>query len=423
MRINLGLAVLALLLSTALWVLVVNDQNPDRIDTPDMAIPVEVTKVPPGLVLMNNLDPVRFKIRAPKDRWTALRASGFRATVDLSRLGPGIQTVSVLPESSDPQIHVMEVIPSTVSVRLEELHERTVPVKVNLVGNVPFGYVYGAPKVDPEVVVVSGPASLVQSTETASVDVRLEGITVEIDTAFHPTPLDSTGAPVRSVRLAPQTVKVRLPVEQQVSYKQVAVRAMVGGTVVPGYWIESIGVEPSSVTVVGNPKVLAGIDYVDTATLSVNGASTPLTQDVQIVTPQGVSLAQQQQVRVRVSISALRTSQAVRVAPRVANLDVSLRAIGIPAFIDLTLEGPAPAMQGLRVDSLGVVLDVAGLGQGNHSVKPSVSVPPGVTVASVNPESVDLILLPPPTETPTPVATGTPTSTPQSATPTPPGGR
>lgn len=426
MRINYGLAVLALLLSTTLWMLVVNDQNPERVDTPDIAIPVEIGKVPPGLVVMSSIDPVRFKIRAPKDRWISIRTSSFRASIDLSRLGPGIHAVPVVPEVSDPQMRVLEVIPSSVSVRLEEVQERTVPVKVNLIGNVPFGYVYGVPKVEPEVVVVSGPASLVQTVETASVDVRLEGISVDIDSAFHPLPVDSSGGTVRSIRLTPQTVKIRVPVQQQVSYKQVGVRATIAGSVAQGYWVQSVSVEPPTVTVVGDPKVLAGINYLETGAIDLNGASSSVVQELRITVPQGVSLLQQQAVRVRVSISPLQTSQTVRVAPRVINLDTNLRLASAPPSIDVTLQGPAPIMQGLGVDALGVVLDAAGLGDGVHKVKPSVSTPPTVSVASVSPETVNLVLEVAPTSTPLPTA-GTPSTTAgagssPAGTPTPTGG-
>lgn len=419
MRINLGLALLALLTSITLWVLVVNDQNPERIDTPDIAIPVEVTRIQSGLVLMNTPDPVRFKIQAPRDRWSGLRASSFRATIDLSRAGPGIQSVPIAAEASDPQVHILEVIPPAASVRLEEVRERTVPVKVNLVGNVPFGYVYGKPRVDPEVVVVSGPSSLVQSVDNASVDVRLDGITVDIDTPFHPTPVDATGAAVRGIKLNVETVRVQLSVQQQVSYKQLGVRPNVTGDPSTGYWLESVKAEPPTVTVVGDPKVLAGVDYLDTAPINVGGASSNVVQDVKVVTPQGVSLVQQQQtVRVTVNVSALPASQIIRVAPRVVNLDPKLRALGLPSFVDVTLQGPAPAMQGVNADNVSVTLDASGLGEGSSTLKPIVRVPAGIQLVAVNPDSVTLLLtVNQPTATPTappgtPVATSAPTVTP-----------
>jgi YbbR domain-containing protein len=392
MRINFSLALLALLLSATLWVLVVNDQNPERTDTPDISIPVEINKVPSGLVVMNTVEPVRFKIRAAKDKWTDLRSASFRASVDLSRLSPGIQAVPIIPEVSDSQVHVLEVVPSTVSIRLEEIQERTVPVKVNLSGNVPFGYVYGTAKADPEVVVVSGPASLVQGVESASVDVKLDGISVDIDSAFHPSPVDSGRNPVRNISIEPQTVKVRLPVQQQVSYKQVGVRPSLTGAVAAGYWVESVGAEPSSVTVVGDPKLLAGINYLETAPLSIDALSSGVVQDVKIAVPQGLSLVQQQSVRVRVLVSPLQTSQVVRVAPKIINLDPRLRVTGGPAYIEVVLQGPAPIMQGIRVDTLVVTVDANGLSEGSYSVKPVIVTPPAVSVASVQPETVGLVL-------------------------------
>lgn len=418
MRVNFGLAALAVLTSIALWVLVVNDQNPERIDTPDIAIPVELVRQPSGLVLMSTPDPVRFKIQAPRDRWTSFRASSFRATVDLSRLGPGIHSAPIVAEASDPQVHVLEVIPPTTSVRLEEVRERTMPVRVNLVGNVPFGYVYGKARVDPEVVVVTGPSSLVQSVESASVDVRLDGITVDIDAAFHPSPIDSSGATVRNVRFNVETVRVQLPVQQQVSYKQVGIRPTLSGNPATGYWIESVTSEPPSVTAVGDPKALAGIDFLETTPLNVAGATASLAQDVRVVTPQGVSLVQQQQtVRLRANIIPMQVSQIVRVAPRVVNLDSRLRVLGVPSFYDVTVQGAAPSMQAANVDNISVILDVAGLGEGTVSVRPTVRVPSGVQLVSINPDSATLLLSQaaptsaPGTATPGPASPGAPPST------------
>lgn len=421
MRINFGLGALALIISLSLWVLVVNDQNPERTDVPEIAIPVETTRVSSGLIVMNTPDPVRLRIKTPKDKWDTLRASSFRAYVDLSRLGPGIHAVPIISETSDPQVRVLEVMPATTSIRVEEIQERTVPVKVTLVGNVPFGYVYRMPKVDPEVVVASGPASLVQSVETASVDVRLEGISVDIDTAFHPAAVDTSGATVRIVRLDPQTVRVSLPVSQQVSYKQVGVRATTSGAVAPGYWTESVSVDPSSVTVVGDPKALASINYLETAPLNVDGASSSIVQDLRINTTEGVSLVQQQTTRVRVQISPLQTSQVLRVAPRLVNLAPRLQVVSAPASVEVTVQGPAPIMQGLRVESVSVTLDVKDLSEGTHTVKVNASVPSGLSVAKVDPETAAIQLALPATPTavaqPTVAATATPTAT-LTATPT-----
>jgi YbbR domain-containing protein len=413
MRINFGLIILAIIVSLALWVLVVSDQNPDRTDTPDLLIPVEISNVPPGLAVMSTLDPVRFRIRAPRDRWDGLQVTSFRASVDLSQARAGIQQIPIRAEASDPQVRVLEVVPQTATIRIDEIQDRTVPVRVNLIGNVPFGYVYGTPRVEPEVVTVTGPASIVQTVEMASVDVRVDGITVAIDSSFHLLPLDPTLAPVRSVRLSPQTAHVRLPVDQQVSYKQVGVRASVSGEVAPGYWIESVSVDPSSITVVGDPNVLGRINYLDTATLDVSGASSTITRDIRIELPDGASALQQQTTRMRVAISSLESSQSVRVAPVVVGMAPELQVLSSPSFVDVTLRGPATAMRSVNLDQVRATFDVGGLGEGTHTVRPSVTAPQGVSVASVSPETFNLTLAP--IQTPTPTATPTPSGTPEPA--------
>lgn len=416
MRINFGLAILALAVSLVLWILVVNDQNPERIDTLDVPIPIEITDTPPGLVVMSNIDPVRFRLRAPRDKWTGLQASNFRAYVDLSQVRAGIQQVPVRAESSDPQVRVLEVIPAMASVRLDEIQERTVPVKVNLLGNVPFGYVYGTPSVDPEVVTVSGPSSVVQTVESVGVDVRVDGVTVDIDSSYQPIPMDATAAPVRNIRTTPQTVRARVPVTQQVSYKQVGVRAAIEGEAAPGYWIRSVNVEPSAVTVVGDPGVLGRIDYLDTAPLDVSGASSSITRDLRIQIPEGASSIQQQTARVTVTVSALDASQTVRIAPAVVNLNPSLRVVSAPTSVEVTLQGPAPAMSAVTLDQVRAMLNADGLGEGSHNVNPSITTPQGISVAAVSPESITLVLGPIATPTPAATATPTPGPTPDEAT-------
>ena len=299
---------------------------------------------------MNMPDPVRFKLQAPRDRWTGLRTSGFRARVDLS--GPA-------PAFSPRQSSLRRPIPRSTFSRLF-LHCLRAPGR----GQGADGPGQGEPggqrairvcvwqaRVDPEVVVVSGPSSLVQWVDTASVDVRLDGITVDIDQAFQ---------------------HVQLPVQQQVSYKQVGIRPTLSGNPATGYWIESVTSEPPSVTAVGDPKALAGIDFLETAPLNVADAASSLVQDVRVVTAEGVSLVQQQQtVRLRANIIPMQVSQIVRVAPRVVNLDPRLRVLGVPSFYDVTVQGAAPWMQAANVDNISVILDVAGLGEGTVTVRPA----------------------------------------------------
>ena len=80
----------ALLLSIALWARLTLEQNPERRDLYPTDIPVEASGLSPGLVVANEVQPVRLRISAPSQSWRTLEPGSFRAQVDLSGVTPGL---------------------------------------------------------------------------------------------------------------------------------------------------------------------------------------------------------------------------------------------------------------------------------------------------------------------------------------------
>lgn len=431
-RLDLGRALLAVALSLALWIVIQNEQNPERTGTPDFTVPVEVVETPPGMVATGLPQPIQLRVRAPADVFARLRVTSFRATVDASRATPGENRLPVRVERLDPEVRWVEPVPAVVEVRFDELRERTVPVRVAVTGTVPFGYTYAAPRATPESVTVSGPAGVVGQVDNALVEVSLERVTVSVSAPYSVKPVDSQGREVRGLRVTPATVVVDIPVSQQIAYKEVGVRPVVTGRPAPGYYLEPLQVQPASATVVGEPSALASVNFVDTEPVDVGGASTTLVRQVPLVVPPGLSLLQRGPVTVTVPITPLSTTQTFRLQPQLVGLAPNLLLASELPLVDLTVSGPAPAIQGLRPGDLRVVLDGAGLGPGRHELTPQPQVPAGLTVDAVAPETVVVVLrppptatAPPPTSTPAPTATETPqpaptsTPAPPAATPTP----
>jgi YbbR domain-containing protein len=75
--------------------------------------------------------------------------------------------------------------------------------------------------------------------------------------------------------------------------------------------------------------------------------------------------------------------------------------------VDVIISGPVPILDALRADDVVVVLNLLNLEIGTHQVEPEVSVPNGLTVVSVNPATVQVIV----SELITPTATITGTNT------------
>jgi YbbR domain-containing protein len=424
LRLDIGRALLALGLASALWIVVQNEANPDRTDVPSFAVPVEVVNVPPGLVVVSEAPQIQVRVRMPNESWGLLRPGSFRAVADAAASAPGVNELPVRVEALEPRVRQVDPIPGLVNVAMEEVVDRIVPVRLNIVGNVPFGYAYTTPRIAPENVTVTGPSSAVQRVEAAVVDIRLDGLTVGLNATYAPRAVDARGQDVRAVRTTPSTVNVEVPIQQQIGYKEVGVRPAVRGRVAPGYYLQPVEVEPATVTVVGPPATLANVNFAETEPIDISGISSSVVRRVQVVPPAGLSLLQTDPVSATLRVTPVTTSQTIRVTPTLLGLGASVQLVGSVPPIDVALTGPAPTLQGLGPGDFRVAIDVAGLGPGRHELEPRVTVPAGFTLDGVNPPRVAIELRAVPTPTPilapTPAATPAELITPQ-ATPTPSG--
>jgi YbbR domain-containing protein len=410
LRLDAGRAIIAIGLACALWIVVQNEQNPERTDIPALAVPVDVVSVPPGLVVVSEQPQIQVRVRMPNESWSLLRPGSFRATADAVNASPGVNELPVRVEALEPRVRQVDPIPPLANVVVEEVSERIIPVRLNILGNVPFGYAYSTPRIAPENVTVSGASSAVQRVDSAVVDIRLDGLTVSLNATYAPRPLDARGTEVRAVRVNPSTVNVEVPVAQQVGYKEVGVRPVVRGSVAPGYYLQPIEVEPSTVTVVGSPAALANVSFVDSEPIDVSNLSSSVVRRVQVTPPTGLTLLQPQPVSLTIRVTPLTVSQTLRVSPTIQGLGPGLEIVGDVPRVDVTLSGPAPTLQSLTARDFRVLVDLSGLGPGRHDLEPNVAVPGGFTLERVDPPRVPVTIraVPTPIPSPTPILAPTP---------------
>jgi YbbR domain-containing protein len=188
------------------------------------------------------------------------------------------------------------------------------------------------------------------------------------------------------------------------------VRPVVQGRVAPGYYLQPVEVEPSTVTVVGSPQALANVSFVDTEPVDVSNLSSSVVRRVQVVPPTGLTLLQPQPVTLTIRVTPLTVSQTVRVTPSVQGLGPGLEVVGDVPQVDVTISGPAPTLQTLTPRDFRVVLDLSGLGPGRHELEPKVTVPGGFALEQVEPARVAVTIraAPTPVPSPTPILAPTP---------------
>jgi YbbR domain-containing protein len=187
---NTGLKILALLITSVLWLSVASRLSQVTLNP----VPIEFANIPPDLNL-SKYDSVSVKIflRGPKDVIDALRSSDLAVIADLQGIEPGVRVIPLkidekrLPSSIDPQS--VEVEPRNIRVTIERLVEVELPVKPRIEGEVPQGYEIYQIAMVPQTIKVSAPASHIKdvgnvSTESVNVIGKTETFTqqVAIDT-------------------------------------------------------------------------------------------------------------------------------------------------------------------------------------------------------------------------------------------------
>jgi YbbR domain-containing protein len=426
-QFDVGRGILALVISVALFSVVEREQNPPEVSTFD--VPIELERVPPGLMVVNEQtnQSAQVRLSAPREVWVSMRPSDVKASVDLSSASAGVGQYRVNVDVPSSRARVLEVTPPRTTVRLDEQIERSVPVRLNRIGTVPFGYEAGEAAVEPSTVLVSGPSSVVRRVEAATADLRLDGFTSDVDGRYPVTPVDSQGlqVPAERIRITPAMVRVHAPITQQLSYKTVGIQPDIVGSVQSGYVIDGVTVEPAALTIVGQPRALAGVNFVTTEPIDVTDATATFARQVSVILPEGISMLQDGMVRVTVRISPIVLTQSYATVPVIENLTPGLQVTSSLPRVQVVLEGVTTQLRGTQPGELRATLDLAGLGVGAYSVPVVVAAPPGLTVQSVSP-SVVLVTIAdtrdptPIPQPPTPTATATSTPEPSpTATPRP----
>ena len=409
--------VMALLFAVIVWSAATVEENPSRDGYFFDTLPIEIANRPSDLIVFQKtVERVRVKLRAPQASWDLLQPSSFRVIADLARLDVGQHQIAIKVQVNDPRVIVTSVEPSEVGIRLERVKTRTFDVRSDVLDTAPLGYTFRSPTLNPAQVVVTGPETLVDQAIEAAADVYLRGAKMPIEREVPVQLRDAQGNILSGLTISPTVAVVKVQVEQRVGYKDVSIKTTLKGAPAPGYWVSNIVVNPSTVTIVGNPDILSKIPgFVETVPVDVSNATAEINKRATLSLPEGVSVLNNEGATVQVSITPLLGGQTVRRKVSLQGLKRGQTATISPDSVEVILSGPLPNLQNLAADDVTVIVDAAGLAAGVYQLKPRVPVvPSALRVQNIVPDTVQVGItdLSTPTVVPTPNPTPTPTLAP-----------
>ena len=360
------------------------------------AIPVQVIGQPAGTVRMSPIPPVTsVRYFAPPDVNPV--TATFTAEVDLSNVDPraGTASVVVTVRSVDPRITVLGSEPQFVSILLEELTTKTVPVRV-AISPYGSGVELGKTAVEPSTAVVSGPASAVALVAAVRADVVIDPGGLNFDGDLPLIPVDGVGNAVRPIEVTPATARVTIPVFTDKKSRTLPVTPVLAGSPAAGFEIAAVTVDPAIVTVEGDADQLAELTSMETQHVSVAGASSDVQVTVALAVPTGVVPLGAGTVQVTVTLRPVTSTRTFSAGLRLAGARPGLTYTLSIDRVLLTIGGSTADLDRLSGATIVADLDVFALEAGTSTdILVTVALPTGLTLVTSSPPNVTVVVAAP----------------------------
>ncbi len=397
---NWPLKVGAIVLATLLYGGLVLSQSARTYREP---VPIEPANMAADLYILSDLgDVTSIQYVAPGD--LRVDANTFHAIVDFGSVDPGAGSVSlpVRLATSDPSIQVLDFEPKRISVSVDRVTSRDVPVHVEILSS-PQGFQLGDPTSDAMTATVSGPQSVVTKVAEVVARVTVDPSGIDVDRTVDLVPVDSSGNELSPVDVEPSSTRVKVAVFTDRRTRTLPVNPVVTGTPAAGFEVASIVVDPLVVSVEGNANDLSGLDRADTQPISITGASSDVVTSVGFALPDGVQ-----------ALGSGTVGVTIRLRPVIATRTFAAGLVLVGASSDkvyslstdqvlVTIGGSIADLDRLAASNLVLTLDVTGLADGSRKVAPQANLTTGLTLIAVSPNPVIVTIgQPPPSPAPTP---------------------
>lgn len=343
-----------------------------------------------GMIVLSGLEEtltVRLRVDVPQGEYNTVTYSNYNPRVDLTRITkPGEQEVKIASTSTVTYGTVKDIYPSTVTIVVDEyVTNYRIPVSVNMTGTYPEGFYGSTFSLDPSVVAVSGPKSVVDQIARIHVDYDASALTPEAGTLITALPMrfvdrsgndvvsdllevTSSGVVLRSINVKQTLYPVReMPISQA---------DLITGEPAHGYRVADVSISPAVIRAAGEQSVLDDLEslFADN-TIKVDGTVESFTATVRLRKPSELEYISTGTIDVAVTIEPVIIStslSSVRVNAR--GTDDTLRTSLGTGYVSAVITGPQTVVEKIRPSEVSAYVDVSGLTAGEYTLPVSLHV-------------------------------------------------
>lgn len=387
--------VICVIASFVFWLYVANTKNPIRDKRITLKVVMENTDVieKSKLAILPDEDfELSVRVEGPMLELSYLNEEDIVLKADFAQvnLSEGINRIPVYVSRIPKNIDIVDKDNLSIDVNLDDLIEKSVPVRENISVTTKSGYSASKPIITPQKVKVKGAEQYVQNVSYVLVATSLEKIDKDEELNLPLQPYDEAGREVKNVTVEPQTVNVVVPVKKT---KKVAIKVETTGNVAYGGILKSVEAVPSTIEIAGDEKVLESINEIKTEVIDLTDISEDKTMEVKLVLDKVTTVSGKDSVNVKLAIEKLEQKN-ISVDINFINLAEGLKFQSEYKKVSFVVSGAETVIKKLKAEDIKCTVDLKDLlvEAEYPSLQVRVTAPENVTIQSHSPETVKVTI-------------------------------
>lgn len=296
---NLGLKVLALVFSSALWLVSININDPISTETFDTEVQLinldSATATGKYVEIMDNTEDIRVTVRATRSVLTALESSNIKATADFNKItADNMVPIELSTTKTNEKVEKMTGDHEYLRLSMESIKKVQLPITVNVQSEPAADYILGGTSTSQNAVILSGPETIVSQVSYAAVDINIDGAISDVNISLPVKLYTSDGIEVSSAKLT-QSVNEVSTTASILMTKTVPVEYAYVGAPRKGYEVVGdVQTTINEITVSGKASAIKNISKVEVnEAIDITDATRTLegTVDIKKFLPANISVA------------------------------------------------------------------------------------------------------------------------------------
>jgi YbbR domain-containing protein len=363
---------ISLLFAIVFWIFVMDTENPEIVK-PFNRIPIEYLGIEQlseeQLEIVGDYTRVLdVKVRGRRNDVLTLSSKDVRITADLYQAKEGDGVFPIVVTILNNNVSIESVESTSVKLTFDAIIEREVKVTIHKNGEISPPYSLDEVTSNPPNVIVKGPKRFVGEIDAVVANVDLSDASSDFEWISTLMPLDVNGDVINRLTLSSKEATITTKILME---KVVPVVPLIVDELPLGYELTSALLNHDSVTLIGNPDIIAGIDGVTIDPVSLSGRIISSSEDVELALPNGVKASSSQEFKLDLTIEPIVERAFDLSIDQITwlNKDENVQIKLVDGeFYTLTLKGIESLIKDLTIDDLKLLVEVSDLVIGENTL-------------------------------------------------------